>query len=85
VSHMKDIPWGHETRVVEEEKVEKEVAHIPPGEGTRSLWLFGELLTCKVPSRQTGGAYTLLRSPRSPRQNRRCISITARMRPSMCS
>jgi quercetin dioxygenase-like cupin family protein len=66
VSHMKDIPWGHETHVVEEEKVEKEVAHIPPGEGTRSLWLFGELLTRKVPSRQTGGAYTLFEVATQP-------------------
>jgi mannose-6-phosphate isomerase-like protein (cupin superfamily) len=39
--------------------MEKAVAHIPPGEGTRSLWVLGELVTHKVPSQQTGGAYSL--------------------------
>ena len=39
--------------------MEQAVAHIPPGEGTRSLWLWGELLTYKVPSQHTGGAYAL--------------------------
>lgn len=35
------------------------VAHIPPGEGARSLWVLGELATYKIPSRRTGGAYAL--------------------------
>ena len=39
--------------------MEKAVAHIPPGKGTRSLWVLGELLTYKVPSQQNGGAYAL--------------------------
>jgi quercetin dioxygenase-like cupin family protein len=43
----------------EEGKVETGVAHVGPGEGSKSLWVFGELLTCKVTSRQTGGAYSL--------------------------
>ena len=34
------------------------IAHIPPGEG-RSLWVLGELVTCKTTSEQTGGAYSL--------------------------
>ncbi len=39
--------------------MEKGVAHVLPGEGTRSLWVMGELLTYKVASQQTGGAYSL--------------------------
>ena len=39
--------------------MEKRVAHVGPGEGTRSLWMLGELLTYKVPSQRTGGAYSL--------------------------
>ncbi len=35
------------------------VAHLPPGEGTRSLRVFGELVTYKTTSDQTGGAYSL--------------------------
>lgn len=34
------------------------IAHVPPGEG-RSLWVLGELVTCKITSYQTGGAYSL--------------------------
>ena len=39
--------------------MEKRVAQIPPGEGKRSLWVLGELLTYKIPSHKTGGAYSL--------------------------
>jgi quercetin dioxygenase-like cupin family protein len=39
--------------------MEKEVAHIPPGEGARPLWVLGELVTYKVLSHRTGGAYAL--------------------------
>jgi mannose-6-phosphate isomerase-like protein (cupin superfamily) len=42
-----------------EEKMEKGVAHVPPGEGSKSLWVLGELVTYKVASEQTGGAYSL--------------------------
>jgi quercetin dioxygenase-like cupin family protein len=35
------------------------VAYLPPGEGTRSLWVLGELVTYKITSYQTGGAYSL--------------------------
>ncbi len=34
------------------------ITHIPPDEG-RSLWVLGELVTCKTTSEQTGGAYSL--------------------------
>ena len=39
--------------------MEKAVAHVAPGEGTRSLWVLGEFLTYKIPSQRTGGAYSL--------------------------
>ena len=59
MSHSADVARGHKTRKVEEETLEKGVAHVPPGEGVRTLWVLGELHTYKVPSRQTGGAYSL--------------------------
>jgi quercetin dioxygenase-like cupin family protein len=58
MSHRADIAQGHKTRGVEEERMEKAAAHIPPGEG-RSLWVLGELVTYKVSSDQTSGAYSL--------------------------
>lgn len=45
----------------------KTVTHIRPGEGTRSLWILGEFVTHKVPSRQTGGAYSLFEVTTQPR------------------
>ena len=53
-----DVARRHDTSTVEEGKGKNAVAHIPPGEG-RALWVLGELLTHKVPSQQTGGAYAL--------------------------
>jgi mannose-6-phosphate isomerase-like protein (cupin superfamily) len=61
-----DVTHGHKSRTVEEEKMEKEVAHIPPDEGRRSLWVFGELVTHKVPSHRTGGAYVLFEVATEP-------------------
>jgi mannose-6-phosphate isomerase-like protein (cupin superfamily) len=43
----------------DEERIERSVTHVAPGEGSESLWVFGELVTCKVTSHQTGGAYSL--------------------------
>ena len=42
-----------------EVRMEKSVAHIQGGEGTKSLWVLDELVTYKVPSQRTGGAYAL--------------------------
>jgi len=42
-----------------EEKLERAGVHIPPGEGARSLWVMGVLVTHKIPSHRTGGAYAL--------------------------
>jgi mannose-6-phosphate isomerase-like protein (cupin superfamily) len=44
---------------VEGNKLETGVAHIRPGEGSRSLWVMGEMVTCKITSDQTSGAYSL--------------------------
>ncbi len=46
--------------------MEKAVAHIPPGEGRRSLWVLGELLTYKIASQNTGGAYSLFEVATQP-------------------
>ena len=44
---------------VEENKPETGVAHIRPGEGRRSLRVMDEMVTCKIPSDRTSGAYSL--------------------------
>ena len=59
MSQIVDITQSYESRAVEQVKMEKTVAHVLPGEGTISLWMLGELLTYKIPSQQTGGAYSL--------------------------
>jgi quercetin dioxygenase-like cupin family protein len=59
MSNRVEVAHSYKTRTVNEEKIEKGVAHIPPGEGKRSLRVFGELVTYKVTSSQTGGAYSL--------------------------
>jgi mannose-6-phosphate isomerase-like protein (cupin superfamily) len=51
---------------VEEEKMEKAVAHVAPGEGRRSLWVLSELVTYKIPSQRTGGAYSLFEVATQP-------------------
>ena len=37
----------------------RDVTHLPPGQGTKSLWVLGELVAFKIASYQTGGAYSL--------------------------
>ena len=66
MNHTADVAQGHETAAVEEEKMEKQVAHIPPGEGGKSLWAFGEFVTHKIPSQRTGGAYALFEVATQP-------------------
>jgi mannose-6-phosphate isomerase-like protein (cupin superfamily) len=66
VSHTKDVAQDHKARRVEEDRMEKEVAHTPPSKGRRSLWVLGELLTYKIPSQQTGGAYSLFEVTTQP-------------------
>ncbi len=42
------------------------VAHVRPGEGTISLWVLSELLTYKISSQRTGGAYSLFEVTTQP-------------------
>ena len=59
MSHTTDVAQGHETCRVEHKESKKATTHVPPDEGTRSLWVLGEHLTHKIPSQKTGGAYAL--------------------------
>jgi quercetin dioxygenase-like cupin family protein len=66
MSHTADVAQAHNTEAVEEGKTEKGVALALPGAGAGSLWLWGELLTYKIPSPQTGGAYALFEVTTQP-------------------
>ena len=44
----------------------KAVAHVAPGEGRRSLWVLSDLVSYKIPSHQTGGAYSLFEVTTQP-------------------
>jgi mannose-6-phosphate isomerase-like protein (cupin superfamily) len=66
VSNTADVAQDNKTRKVDEESTEKGVAHIPPGEGARSLWVMGVLATSKIPSHKTGGAYALFEVATQP-------------------
>jgi mannose-6-phosphate isomerase-like protein (cupin superfamily) len=59
---------GEGKRIVEakDQETGEHVAYLPPGEGTRSLWVFGELVTYKITSYQTGGAYSLFEVTAQP-------------------
>jgi quercetin dioxygenase-like cupin family protein len=52
---------AEEERIVEakERGMGDAVAYVPPGEGGKSLLVFGELVMYKTRSEQTGGAYSL--------------------------
>jgi quercetin dioxygenase-like cupin family protein len=43
----------------EEKTIQTGVEHVAAGKGSKSLRVFGELVACKIPSCQTGGAYSL--------------------------
>ncbi len=66
MSHRADGARGHNTRGAEGKTSKKGVAHVRPDEGRRSLRVFGELVTCKVTSDQTGGAYSLFEVTTQP-------------------
>ena len=51
---------------IEGNRREAGVAHIPLGEGVRSLRVMGELVTCKITSDQTSGAYSLFEITTQP-------------------
>jgi quercetin dioxygenase-like cupin family protein len=52
---------GEGKRIVEarEQEPGEHAAYLPPGEGSKSLWVLGDLVTYKIASYQTGGAYSL--------------------------
>jgi quercetin dioxygenase-like cupin family protein len=64
--HSVDVARTHQPRRMGGGQIKKDVAHVPPGEGASSLWVFGELVTHKIPSQQTGGAYALFEVTTSP-------------------
>jgi mannose-6-phosphate isomerase-like protein (cupin superfamily) len=66
MSHTADVAHGQQAHIGHEERMERAVAHLLPGEGVRSLWVLGELVTRKVPSRRTGGAYALFEATTQP-------------------
>jgi mannose-6-phosphate isomerase-like protein (cupin superfamily) len=66
MSHAADVARGHKTRKAEEQKIEKAVTCLLPGGGGRNSWVFGELLTQKVSSCRTGGAYSLFEVATQP-------------------
>jgi mannose-6-phosphate isomerase-like protein (cupin superfamily) len=66
MSRTASVVLGHETRRVQHGKLRQGVAHVPPGEGIRSLWVLSELVTYKIPSHQTGGAYALFEVSTAP-------------------
>ena len=66
MSHTADIVQKYQTREVEHGKLGERGAYVPPGEGRRSLWVIGDLLTHKVPSQKTGGAYSLFEATTQP-------------------
>jgi hypothetical protein len=76
---------GERTVAARERAIGRDVAHFAPGEGSRSLWVFGELVMYKIKGEQTGGAYSLFEVVAQPREDRRPTSSTARTSPSTCS
>ena len=59
MSHTEDIARGQQSRSVENGWPGKTIAYLSPDDSIKSLWMFGELQTYKIPSHQTGGAYSL--------------------------
>ena len=57
MNHTVGIAQDHKARAAEKKPTEKAVGHVPPGGGARSLWVFNEFVTHKIPSQRTGGAY----------------------------
>ena len=59
MSNTANLARGPTSHISREERLEQAGVHIPPGEGARSLWVMGVLVTHKIPSHRTGGAYAL--------------------------
>jgi quercetin dioxygenase-like cupin family protein len=61
-----NLARGYDSRIVREEKLELAGVHIPPGGGASPLWVMGVLVTHKIPSHRTGGAYALFEETTQP-------------------
>ena len=59
MNHTADTAHGQGTHVVEGAQMGEGAMNIPPGEGRRTSWVLGELVTYKVSSQRTGGAFAL--------------------------
>ena len=66
MSHTADVANSREICRAGEVKMEKGVSHLRSGEGARSLWVLGVLVTYKIPSQRTGGAYSLFEVATQP-------------------
>ncbi len=66
MSHTASVAQVHDTHAVEVKRMEKELSHVPPGGGARSLWVMGVLVTLKVPGQTTGGAYAMFEVATQP-------------------
>jgi hypothetical protein len=85
MSHTADVAQAHDTHAVEVERMEKEVVHIPPNEGARSLWVMDLLVTYKIQATKLAGPTPSSRWPPSQGPGLRRTSTTARTSPSTCS
>ena len=56
---LRAVGEGNRTVEAKEREIGRDVAHFAPGESSKSLWVFGELVMYKTKSEQTGGAYSL--------------------------
>jgi mannose-6-phosphate isomerase-like protein (cupin superfamily) len=61
-----DVAQDQVTRPAGKAETGKGVTQVASGGGIRSLQVFGELLTYKVPSHKTGGAYSLFEATTQP-------------------
>lgn len=59
MNHTADTAHGQGTHGVEGAQMVEGAVNIPPGEGKRTSWVLGELVTYKVSSQRTGGAFAL--------------------------
>ena len=66
MSRTKGITHPHEISAEGEGRTYEALAHVPAGEGTSSLRVFAELVTHKIPSWRTGGAYSLFEVTTQP-------------------
>jgi hypothetical protein len=66
MNNTAEIAPGQGTLRVEGAEMEVAVVNMPPGEGRRTLWVLGELVTYKILSQQTGGAHTLFEVATQP-------------------